>query len=63
MSAAFGEVVSTPDETEPYKVVIRHREKKISEHPVASLRHGEALIAELVTKISQYARYEGDLEA
>ena len=41
-----GVVVMTPDEAYPYKVVFRLGEATISEHPVSSVREGEALIRE-----------------
>lgn len=44
MSAIRGRVVQTPDEKKPYKVVLEHEDGEISEHPVATMREGEALI-------------------
>ena len=37
-------VVITPGEEQPYKVVLEHGEDGSSEHPVATIREGEALI-------------------
>lgn len=44
--AISGRVVRTPDEAMPYKVVLHHDGKADSEHQVASVRAGEALIRE-----------------
>ena len=42
---AYGRVVITPDGEHPYKVVFRLGEKVLSEHPVPTIREGEALMA------------------
>ena len=40
-----GRVVKTPDEAQPYKVVLEHADGGAdSEHPVGSVRDGELLI-------------------
>jgi len=40
-----GRVVKTPDEEQPYKVVLEHSDGLAdSEHPVGSVRDGELLI-------------------
>jgi hypothetical protein len=44
MSATGGRVVRTPHEAHPYKVVLQHEHAQDSEHPVATMREGEALI-------------------
>lgn len=41
---AAGQVVITPDGPEPYKVVFRLGHHTLSEHPVATVREGEAMI-------------------
>lgn len=41
-----GRVVQTPGEEKPYKVVLEHERNGTSEHPVASIQEGEALIKE-----------------
>ena len=41
---AQGRVVITPDGPQPYKVVFRLGDSILSEHPVATVREGEALI-------------------
>ena len=43
---AHGEVVITPNESQPYKVVFQIGDVTISEHPVSSVQEGEALIKE-----------------
>ena len=42
--AISGRVVLTPEETLPYKVVLQHDDEVISEHEVATIRDGEAMI-------------------
>lgn len=37
-------IVVTPGQAQPYKVVLERETKGISEHPVATIREGEALI-------------------
>ena len=44
MSAKRGHVVQTPTQNEPYKVVLEHEQGPDTEHPVSSIREGEALI-------------------
>lgn len=44
--AISGRVVLTPDEQLPYKVVLQHEDNADSEHEVASVRAGEAMIRE-----------------
>lgn len=39
-----GEVIVTPDEARPYKVVFRRGKAVVSEQPVSSVAEGEALI-------------------
>ena len=39
-----GRIVCTPGENRPYKVVISAEEVLVSEHPVGSVREGEAMI-------------------
>lgn len=39
-----GHVATTPNEASPYKVVFLIGDRVISEHPVGSMRDGEALI-------------------
>ena len=44
--AIGGRVVMTPDERLPYKVVLQHADSADSEHQVATVQAGEALIRE-----------------
>lgn len=44
MTVTGGRVVMTPGEVEPYKVVLEHAQTNDTEHAVASMREGEALI-------------------
>lgn len=37
-------IVVTPGEKQPYKVVLERETKGVSEHPVSTMREGEALI-------------------
>jgi hypothetical protein len=46
LMAIAGRVVVTPDEEQPYKVVLEHQHQADTEHAVASVREGEALIRE-----------------
>ena len=39
-----GRVVRTPGDSRPYKVIFSAEQVLISEHPVSSVREGEALI-------------------
>jgi hypothetical protein len=41
---AIGRVMLTPDGPEPYKVVFRLGDQVLAEHPVPTVREGEALI-------------------
>ena len=41
---AAGQVVITPDGPQPYKVLFRMGHHTLSEHPVATVREGEAMI-------------------
>jgi hypothetical protein len=41
---AIGRVVLTPEGPQPYKVAFRLGDRTLSEHPVATVREGEALI-------------------
>jgi hypothetical protein len=44
MSVIRGRIVQTFGEDKPYKVVLEHEDGAESEHPVATMREGEALI-------------------
>lgn len=44
MSATRGRIVQTPGNEKPYKVVLDHEEGGATEHPVATMKEGEALI-------------------
>jgi hypothetical protein len=44
MTATGGRVVLTPDEKEPYEVVLEHEGGDETEAPVRTVREGEALI-------------------
>lgn len=44
MTVTGGRPVVTPGEVEPYKVVLEHAQTNDTEHAVASMREGEALI-------------------
>jgi hypothetical protein len=44
MAATDGHIVLTPGAKEPYKVVLEHEGAKDTEHPVLTIREGEALI-------------------
>ena len=46
MAVIDGHIVQTPGENFPYKVVLVREGNQISEHPVSSMREGEALIRE-----------------
>ena len=41
---AIGRVLLSPDGPQPYKVVFRLGDRVLAEHPVPSIREGEALI-------------------
>jgi hypothetical protein len=56
--AATGRVVLTPDGPQPYKVVFKIGERLISEHPVATIREGEALLREELAEVQFTAREE-----
>lgn len=51
-----GDVVMTPSEPLPYKVVFRRGEVTISEHPVSSVQEGEDLIKEELPNLRVSAR-------
>ena len=44
MSAIRGRVVRTPTKAKPYKIVLEFAGSDDTEHPVATMREGEALI-------------------
>jgi hypothetical protein len=44
MAATSGRVVVTPEQIQPYKVVLEHAHSNDTEHAVASVREGEAII-------------------
>lgn len=44
MAATRGHVVLTPDQTEPYKVILEHEGSPDTERPVSTVREGEGLI-------------------
>jgi hypothetical protein len=44
MAVTGGRVVVTPGEAKPYKVVLEHEQSNDTEHPVSSVREGEAFI-------------------
>ena len=44
MLASRGRIVQTPRSEKPYKVVLEHEERGDTEHPVSTMREGEALI-------------------
>lgn len=44
VSATRGRIVRTPERSKPYKVVLEHEGYADTEHPVATVREGEALI-------------------
>ncbi len=48
MPVKGGCIVLTPDAEKPYKVVLQHHPSGTSEHPVSTVREGEALIRERV---------------
>jgi hypothetical protein len=47
MSVKHGRVVVTPDQDQPYKVIIEHEGDQFTEHPVQSVREGEDLIRQI----------------
>jgi hypothetical protein len=55
---ASGRVVITPGEQHPYKVVFRIGERTLSEHPVPTVREGEALIRQQIAHIEFTTREE-----
>ncbi len=57
-ATATARVVITEDAPQPYKVVFRFGDQTLSEHPVASVREGEALIREELSEIQFTAREE-----
>lgn len=44
VSATRGRIVRTPGKEKPYKAVLEHEEGDASEHPVSTIKEGEALI-------------------
>jgi hypothetical protein len=44
MSATCGRIVRTPGKEKPYKVMLEHEEGGETEHPVSTMKEGEALI-------------------
>lgn len=56
---ARGDLVVTPTDAQPYKVVFRLGERTISEHPVSSCEEGEDLIKKELPNIRVSARDEG----
>jgi len=46
MTGRRGRIVQTPTKAHPYKVVLEHEQGADTEHPVATMREGEALIKE-----------------
>ncbi|MFD1611944.1 hypothetical protein ACFSCW_09035 [Sphingomonas tabacisoli] len=55
---AYGRVVITPGGELPYKVVFRLGETVLSEHPVPTVREGEALIRSRLHEIQFTTRQE-----
>lgn len=55
---AFGRVVITPGGAQPYKVVFRLGENVLAEHPVSTIREGEALIRRELAEIQFTTRQE-----
>ena len=60
MALATGEVVPTPGDEWPYKVVIRLKGKLMGEIGVSSEAQGEALIVDILRRLDQFGRDEGD---
>ena len=48
MPVRCGRVVLTPQGPKPYMVILEHHPTGTSEHPVSTIREGEALIRERV---------------
>jgi hypothetical protein len=46
MTVTRGRVVRTPTKKKPYKVVLEHEHSGDTEHPVSTVREGEAYIKE-----------------
>ena len=44
MSSTRGRIVQTPGKEKPYKVVLEHEDRGETEHPVSTMKEGEALI-------------------
>lgn len=55
---AIGRVMLTPDSSHPYKVIFRIGDTVLSEHPVPSVREGEALIRRELLKMQFTARQQ-----
>jgi hypothetical protein len=58
MKAVGGNIVLTPGEAQPYKVVLEYHPFATTEHPVATVREGEALIRRALPKPK---RHRGDI--
>jgi hypothetical protein len=55
---ALGRVMITPNEPQPYKVVFRLGKRILSEHAVATVRDGEALIRRELARIQFTAQQQ-----
>lgn len=55
---AVGRVMITPGAQHPYKVVFKIGERVLSEHPVPTVREGEALIRRHLAEIQFTSREE-----
>jgi hypothetical protein len=44
MAATRGHIVKTPGKNKPYKAVLEHEQGDNTEHPVSTIREGEAFI-------------------
>ena len=62
MAYSTGEVVATPSEKVPYKVVFKLGETVLSEWPVGSISEGESQIFTVLTSLLEKARAEGYLK-
>lgn len=58
VDVAEGRVVITPGGEQPYKVEFRLGHRLVSEHPVPTIRDGEALIRHELTKLQFTAHAE-----
>ena len=59
MAYVTGEVIPTPAEGHPFKVVFKQGDDVLEEWPVASQEEGEAQIVETLHEIGRRAREEG----